>query len=185
MSFLQNIDLTIVAHERKWYVAAADFEQYVEQVCLRTLKHQEKHLLKYCPNVASEAVGIALVFVDSQEVQKLNKQFRGKDAPTNVLSFAADMEGLQPENQEIVLGDVIFAYEVIEAEAAEQGKDFIAHLTHMIVHGLLHLLGFDHMSESDAEIMERIEIDILQSFDIANPYIIDNSGDKINQLHGT
>jgi probable rRNA maturation factor len=53
------------------------------------------------------------------------------------------------------------------------------------VHGLLHLLGFDHMSESDAEIMERIEIDILQSFDIANPYIIDNSGDKINQLHGT
>jgi probable rRNA maturation factor len=182
MSFLQNIDLTIVVHQRKWYAAAANFEQYVEQVCMRTLEHQGVHLQQYCASVIKDPVGIALVFTDAKEVQELNKQFRGKDAPTNVLSFAADMESLQPENQEIVLGDAIFAYEVIETEAAEQSKSFLAHLTHMIVHGVLHLLGFDHMVEQDAENMERIEIDILQSFNIQNPYLVDECYIEVNML---
>ncbi len=181
----ENIDLTIAVHEPKWHFSIINFEDYVNKVCLATLNHQLKHLQQYCPAIANEMAGIALVFTNSNEVQNLNKQFRGKDAPTNVLSFAADMQGVQPEGQEIILGDIIFSHQVIEAEAVEQGKSFVNHFTHMIIHGLLHLLGYDHIIEAEADIMEQIERDILHIFHISNPYLINEQEYDINQLHGT
>lgn len=105
---------------------------------------------------------IAIVFSDDAQVQTLNRDFRGKDKTTNVLSFPSDAED--------EWGDIILAYETIAREAHEQGKPFKAHLTHLIVHGVLHLLGYDHIEDDEAEEMEALEITILAQLAIDNPY---------------
>lgn len=105
---------------------------------------------------------VSIVLADDEFVRELNHKYRDKDKPTNVLSFPADEEG--------TLGDVILAYETIEAEAAAQDKQFDHHLMHLIIHGILHLIGHDHESEKEAEHMESIEIRILESFGVKNPY---------------
>ncbi len=105
---------------------------------------------------------IALVLTDDAEVCELNRDFRGKDAPTNVLSF--------PSDEEEECGDIIFAAETVQREAEEQGKAFAHHFTHLLVHGVLHLLGYDHLEDAEAEEMEALEICILAQHSIANPY---------------
>ncbi len=115
---------------------------------------------------------------DDAEVQALNGQFRGKEKPTNVLSFPFAprlwREGklMQQEVQSITLGDMILAYETVAQEAGEQGKTFMAHLQHLVVHGALHLLGFDHEDDAQAERMEALEIEVLARLGVENPYEI-------------
>jgi len=105
--------------------------------------------------------------VDAAESQALNRRFRGKDRPTNVLSFPAD---LPPELELPLLGDLVVCREVVEAEAAEQGKPAEAHWAHMVVHGTLHLLGYDHETAEGAEAMEALEAEILSEFGWPDPY---------------
>lgn len=105
---------------------------------------------------------VAVVLMDDAAIQELNHQFRGKNAPTNVLSFPSDEPG--------ELGDIILSYETIAREAEAQNKTIKAHTTHMLVHGALHLLGFDHMTNAQAETMETIEISVLAQLGIENPY---------------
>lgn len=104
---------------------------------------------------------ITLKFATDDEVELLNHLYRGKKKPTNVLSFP---------NDEPALGDIIFAYETIKREAKEQKKTFRAHTLHLVVHGVLHLLGHDHMENAEAEEMEALEIQYLKRFGLANPY---------------
>lgn len=110
---------------------------------------------------------VSLVFTSDGHVQALNHQWRGLDKPTNVLSFAAN-EGAGPVTP--VLGDIIVAYETIAREADEQAKSFDDHLTHLIIHGFLHLLGYDHINDEDAQAMEYLETLMLASLAIADPY---------------
>lgn len=110
---------------------------------------------------------IAFVFSDDSMVQVLNREWRGKDKPTNVLSFP---DGDEMEEGLIHLGDVIVAHETLAREAAKLGISFDHHLTHLLLHGSLHLLGHDHMTDEEAKIMETLETKLLADMGIKDPY---------------
>jgi probable rRNA maturation factor len=109
-----------------------------------------------------------VVLADDALVRGLNRDYRGKDAPTNVLSFP--FENPPAEAGPRHLGDVVLALETVRAEADAQGIPPEHHLQHLVVHGLLHLLGFDHEADADAEIMERLEVEILATLGVPDPY---------------
>ncbi len=108
--------------------------------------------------------------VDSIEIRQLNKDFRGKDYATNVLSFPFEYPPGFPEVEQNLLGDLAICPEVVWQEAEQQGKKYFDHWAHMLVHGLLHLLGYDHQTDDEAEEMETLEQQLLAKIHIANPY---------------
>ena len=120
-------------------------------------------------------VEIAVRLTDDEEVRALNRDFRGKDKPTNVLSFPQVQPDLletlaNSDDGEILLGDIVLARETFAREAAEKGISLADHATHLIVHGTLHLVGYDHMDDVAAAAMEALEVKALASLGIANPY---------------
>ena len=113
---------------------------------------------------------VSVRIVDAAEIQRLNRDYRGKDGPTNVLSFpAGEVAGL-PDDEPSPLGDIVVCASVVQDESAAQGKATADHWAHMLVHGALHLLGYDHQSEAEAEAMEALEIKILGAQGIGDPY---------------
>lgn len=114
----------------------------------------------------AEAGELCLRVVDEEESRRLNREYRHKDAPTNVLSFPAGID--LPDV--LVWGDIVVCAPVVAREAAAQGKTYDHHFAHMVVHGVLHLLGYDHQSAADAAVMERLEIEILDGFGVSDPY---------------
>ena len=120
---------------------------------------------------------LAIVLTDDAAVRKLNRRWRGSDKATNVLSFPA--HGLVPPGSgPRPLGDVVIAYETMAREAQEQGLPLTHHLTHLAVHGFLHLLGYDHESDTEAETMEQLERDILARLDVPDPYATRGEADR-------
>jgi probable rRNA maturation factor len=113
---------------------------------------------------------VAVLFTSDSEIQSLNKEWRGKDKSTNVLSFPAAPMPVPP-GEAAHLGDLVLAFETVSKEAQEQGKPFENHVAHLIVHGLLHLLGLDHENDTDAEAMEHRERRILAHLGIPDPYL--------------
>lgn len=116
-------------------------------------------------------VQVTLRIVDTEESQALNNEYRGKDKPTNVLSFPMDMpeEFLQVLDMNL-LGDLVVCAAIVEQETAQQNKTADAHWAHMLVHGMLHLQGFDHIEDEEAELMEKQEISILKQLGFESPY---------------
>ncbi len=113
---------------------------------------------------------LTIRLVDSEESRQLNHQYRGKDKATNVLSFPFHC----PPGLELpLLGDLVICAEVVATEAKAQGKTAEAHWAHMVIHGCLHLLGFDHIKEDEAKQMEQLEIDLLAKLGFNNPYLTD------------
>lgn len=118
-------------------------------------------------NIDSE---LSLVFTNDADIREINAKWRHIDKPTNVLSFPAF--ALQPGQEPgEILGDIVIARETVEREAAEEDKSFDDHLSHLVVHGLLHLMGYDHQNDDEAEQMETLERKILASLGISDPYL--------------
>lgn len=117
----------------------------------------------------TDKTDVTIRIVDSQEMAALNTTFRHKQGPTNVLSFPAALpEGISEEFP--MLGDIIICAEVVNREADEQHKSPQSHWAHMVIHGIFHLLGYDHVKDDEAEAMEKMEINVMRKLGFANPY---------------
>lgn len=115
-----------------------------------------------------DSAEVTIRIVDNEEIQQLNNDYRGKNKPTNVLSFPFEV----PEGIELdLLGDLIICKQVVEHEAQEQQKPLTAHWAHMVIHGTLHLLGYDHIIDEEAEEMEGLETEIMLELEFEDPYI--------------
>jgi probable rRNA maturation factor len=142
-----------------WTDAIDDVEAAVERAAVAALGPQPG--------------GIVILLTDDETVRDLNDRFRGKNRPTNVLSFpAAEMTGVEPQP----LGDIVLAFGVCAREAEEQSKTLRNHLTHLVVHGVLHLLGRDHEDDAEAEVMEGEERAVLASLGVSDPYTLPHDG---------
>lgn len=130
-------------------------------------KTEIRQWIELCDKGPSE---ITVRFVDHEESQSLNHEYRGKDSSTNVLSFPYELEP-------VLMGDLVICAPVIAREAEEQGKPLLAHYAHMIVHGMLHIQGFDHETDEDAEEMEGIEREVLEKLGFPDPYASERDGE--------
>lgn len=127
------------------------------------IRWAQRVFLKFSINNAD----LAIVIVNDEEMQKYNKQYRNKDKTTNVLSFSSDEDMLALN----IFGDIILSAPTIIKEANEQQKTVKAHFAHMIVHGVLHLLGHDHIKQEDFLVMKKLEIELLADLKFSNPYL--------------
>lgn len=154
------LEVELVADAGDWS-ALFEAERLADEAVLALAAH---------PRFAGEPPSTACVALSADApVQALNRTYRKIDKPTNVLSFPAH-DGTAVPGAPRALGDVVLAVETIMREAGEQHVPLAAHFQHLVVHGLLHLLGFDHENDEDAAEMEQLEIEILSALGIANPY---------------
>ena len=151
-----------IAVEDEAWAALPDLEGLTQSAVGAVLAAENKGIELDCE--------VAVLFTNDAAIADINSEWRGKDKPTNVLSFptAADMP--VPKGEPKPLGDIVLAFGVISREAAEQGKTLRARTTHLIVHGMLHLLGHDHEDEAEAREMEGLETEILKGLGISDPY---------------
>jgi probable rRNA maturation factor len=132
---------------------------------------EQAALLVLRREAAPDGAVVDVTLADDEAQRALNRTWRGKDSSTNVLAFpAADPATPTPPGAPLLLGDVVLAFETVSREAREQEKPFADHLRHLVVHGVLHLLGYDHIEDRDAAAMEAKEIAILAEMGVPNPY---------------
>jgi probable rRNA maturation factor len=144
-----------------------DIESNSESQQIPALPELERWISAALQSQQFEDAEVSVYIVDEAEGQELNAQYRGKDYPTNVLSFPAD---IAEEVGIPLLGDLVICAPVVEREAQEQGKTLQAHWAHMLIHGTLHLVGFDHIEDDEAETMEALETQIVTGLGYPAPY---------------
>lgn len=170
---LMNISVDVVINHPAWESVAIPLGDFAQDIVGLTLSMAELP-----PELNGREIEVCVVLTDDSEIHILNRDYRGMDKPTNVLSFAnldsdSAADELAQKSMPFALGDVIIAWETMQREALEQNKEFLAHLRHMMVHGTLHLLGYDHMNDEEAAEMEGLEIEILEKMNVENPYADD------------
>ena len=160
-----NVDIQLTVEAAGWPPVDA-----LETLCNRTIGAARTYLAEQTGQpFPPEGCELSLLFGDDAAMRAINRQWRGKDKSTNVLSFPASPvePGAMPG---LMLGDILFALETVEHEARDLGIPFDNHLTHLLVHGFLHLLGYDHGDDATAGLMEGHEIRILAILDLSDPY---------------
>ncbi len=156
---------------------SGSLRKYIQKCLSRTLSslRTQAPLSPFWTHVLSHPLELNILLSHDLEIQALNAQWRGKDVPTNVLSFPS-LTPLSPiststkATMPLFVGDMILSYETCFLESQNQKKKIDHHLAHLVVHGLLHLFGMDHQDQSEAHIMESLEIDLLKPLGIFNPY---------------
>ncbi len=177
---IEHEDQRALAQDLYQAIPADKMTAWLENTVNNLISAHPDHAQVY-PALAKELLEIfstfylALIFVDSEKSQALNHQYRQKNKPTNILSFPSAIpidfyKTLPHEEQQFTLGDLVVDLSVIKKESEEQHKKLDDHLAHILVHGLLHLFGFDHENVDDAMIMESLEIELLHHLGIINPY---------------
>ncbi|MZR29588.1 rRNA maturation RNase YbeY [Sneathiella litorea] len=176
-----TLDIAISVADPSWRNLVSDIDALAKEAALITLGLVSREFeLVPLADGQKPTVEVSVVFTNDAEIQILNRDYRGKDTPTNVLSFPdaplsqAELQSASLMNEPLLLGDIVLARETLVSEATAQTKDIRNHLAHLLVHGVLHLAGFDHMTENEAEKMEHLEIVILQDLNITNPYELSN-----------
>ncbi len=158
MTAPNNFQIDITVPEQEWETRLSGIRELAES-CVQSVINKAPDNL--------QANEISIVFANNSFIQDLNLRYREQDKPTNVLSF--------PQNEGENLGDIILALETITQEAQDQNKSLEHHVSHLIVHGTLHLLGHDHENEDEADDMEALEISVLETLGIKNPYETEDS----------
>ena len=177
-----NVDVLVSITCDGWIDALAEAEDVCKAAALVAMEvgptpdvaESLESLLPRLPYLAETPREISILLTDDAFITGLNRDYRNKDEPTNVLSFSNFGKGIElpelPEEETLIYGDVVVALETVTKEADAQGKSLAGHLSHMIVHGALHLLGYDHEEVSEAEKMETLETRILGSLGFDNPH---------------
>ncbi|MFJ6325625.1 MULTISPECIES: rRNA maturation RNase YbeY [unclassified Rhizobium] len=162
---MAELDIQISVEEGDW-PSEEQLQSLAERVLGEAATYLKKHEKQPFPKMAPE---LSLVFTDDASIREINAEWRSQDKATNVLSFPAFP--LEPGGKPgPMLGDIIIARETVEREAMDLEKSFDDHLTHLMVHGFLHLFGYDHMNNSEAERMEGLETRILAGLGLSDPY---------------
>ena len=164
-----RLEVNYNIEDNRWneYLNFNEFDKFIENIFNATINE-----LKYVLN-KKNTIELSITLTNDKNIRKINCEYRGIDKPTNVLSFPLfENEFLKEYNKSkyISLGDIILSIETVIAEANEQNKTFIEHLIHLVVHSILHLFGYDHINDDEANIMEGLEIKILEKLNIKNPY---------------
>ncbi len=154
----------VLVEDPRWQ--GAGLEALVATACRAVLVHM---------GLQPDNFEISLLGCDDAQIVELNTRFRGKAQPTNVLAWPSEARSTAPGQHPVApmdceLGNVAIAFDTCAREAGEQGKDFTAHVSHLLVHACLHLLGYDHINARDAALMEALEVEILGKLGISDPY---------------
>ena len=164
-----NIIVEIAQEHKEWDQYSELNPEYFAQIVERVLSRY--------PNFSRvQEVELSVLLTDNTKIKLLNNEFRGKDKATNVLSFP-DIEidwrrivEFEVDSEYMYLGDIAFSYQVIKEESSLKSIDFQDYFKHLLIHAILHLIGYDHMEEDEANAMETIEVEVLDSFSIVSPY---------------
>ncbi len=167
------IEYSLIIDDENWEQELKSHQEIADTIFNTTMEHLvtefDLELFEFEKNFNCN-----LILTNDDQVQELNNQFRGQDKPTNVLSFAnidsQDFEDILNDEDDVSLGEIFVALETLQKEATEKSISLEHHFAHLFIHGILHLLGFDHQIDEDAEEMEQIEVEILQKLNIINPY---------------
>lgn len=171
-----TLEIAANIEDEEWNNAFPDLEDLYVRATNRAIENIVENNNILFEGSGAAIVEISLVFATDNTVQGLNDDYRNQDKPTNVLSFpdsqinTAALEESALHNEAVIFGDIILARETVFAEAKAQRKSIADHLSHLLVHGILHLAGYDHIEDDEAEIMESFEIKILSQLGISNPY---------------
>ena len=168
------VNFDILIKSKKWLDFANDsnsLTKNIESIC--------RNIIDLCPiqklNPVNNNIELSLILMSDQQIKKINNKYRKKNYPTNTLSFPIfnknELEEINFINKKeiIFLGDILISYEKITQESKSQNKNFKNHLTHLILHSILHILGYDHDNDINAKEMENLEIEILKKLKIPNP----------------
>jgi len=171
----ERVSVEVSVHCDAWLAACPEAEALAATAARAALVRSD--VARTAGPLAGAPLILGLILTDDAEQRRLNRTYRGRDAATNVLSFALiDLAAADPASPAapagapVLLGDVVLAFATIEREAAEQKKNLADHLRHLVVHGVLHLLGFDHEKVEDAAAMEAREVEILERLGVPDPY---------------
>lgn len=163
-----NVHVDLLVKNKKWKLCKSINKNFIKKLV--------KNILSLFPNfIKVKTLDISVLLTDTNEIMILNEKFREKNKATNVLSFPdielnwQDLPNFIPE-ENLYLGDIAFCFEIIEEEAQKDNKDFFEHFAHLLTHSILHLIGFDHKTDEEANIMEKYEHIILNNLSIKSPH---------------